>query len=272
MLLVKLFGHKFDYSVADTVDLILVLLLIYWFYKRIRGTLGINMFLGMLVIYGAYRMVRFFKLEVLTDLLGHFVSAGVIVIIIVFQPEIRKFLLSLGNVNVLDRYKIFRKLPFNQKQRTRQQETLIKEINRAVENLSATKTGALMVFTDHVRLQDLPNPGVQLQSHISEKLLESIFNKNSPLHDGAVIIANHRIIYAGSVLPVSESIELPERIGLRHRSAVGITENSDAISLVVSEESGNISFAYDGKLKQNISKEETLKLITNLIIGKGVTV
>lgn len=268
MLLIKLFGHNFDYSITDTVDLLLVLILIYWLYRRIRGTLGINMFLGMVVIYGGYRLVRYFKLDILTDVLGHFVSAGVIVIIIVFQPEIRKFLLSLGNVNVLERYKIFKNLPFNKKQRTRQQETTIKEILRALENLSSTKTGALIVFTDHFRLQDLPNPGVQLQSHISEKLLESIFNKHSPLHDGAVIIANQRIIYAGSVLPVSESLELPERIGLRHRSAVGITENSDAISVIVSEESGHISFARDGKLKQNLSKEETLKLITDLIIGK----
>ncbi len=268
MLLFKLFGHTFDYSVTDTIDLLLVLFLIYYFYRRVRGTLGVNMFLGMLVIYGLYRLVRFFKLDILTDLLGHFVSAGVIVIIIVFQPEIRKFLLSLGNVSVLERFKLFRNLPINKRQKTKKQETVIKEIVRALENLSSTKTGALIVFTDHFRLQDLTNPGVQLQSHISEKLLESIFNKYSPLHDGAVIVANQRIIYAGSVLPVSESMELPERIGLRHRSAVGITENSDAISVVVSEESGNISYARDGKLKQNLSKEETTRLITDLIIGK----
>ncbi len=268
MLLIKLYGHKIDYTITDIIDLLLVIILIYWFYKRIRGTLGINMFLGMLVIYGTYLLVRFLKLDVLTELLGHFVSAGVIAIIIVFQPEIRKFLLSLGNVNMLDRYKIFRNLPFYKKRRTRQQETTIKEINQALEYLSSNKTGALIVFTDHFRLQDLHNPGVQLQSHISEKLLESIFNKNSPLHDGAVIIANQRIIYAGSVLPVSESLELPERIGLRHRSAVGITENSEAISIVVSEESGNISFAKNGILKQNLKKEDVEKLIHDIVVGK----
>lgn len=268
MLLFKLFGHKFDYSPTDIIDLLLVLLLIYYLYRRVRGTLGINIFLGMLVIYGLYRLVRFFKLEILTDLLGHFVSAGVIVIIIVFQPEIRKFLLSLGNVNVFGRFKFFRNLPFNKKQKTKKQEAVIKEIVRALENLSGTKTGALIVFTDHFRLQDLTNPGVRLQSHISEKLLESIFNKHSPLHDGAVIIANQRIIYAGSVLPVSESVQLPERIGLRHRSAVGITEHADAISVVVSEETGNISYAHDGKLKQHIGSAEMQKLISDIIIGR----
>ena len=268
MLLIKLFGHTFDYSVTDMVDLALVLLLTWQLYKRIRGTLGINIFFGMLVIYGAFRLVRYFKLDILTDLLGHFVSAGVIVIIIVFQPEIRKFLLSLGNVNVLERFRIFRKLPFNKKQRTRQQETIIKEIIRALEILSVAKTGALIVFADHFRLQDLPNPGVQLQAHISEKLLESIFNKNSPLHDGAVIIARNRIIYAGSVLPVSESVELPARIGLRHRSAVGITEGTDAVSVIVSEETGHISCAKNGRLFQNLSAEGIDKLMKEIFIGR----
>ena len=166
MLLFKLFGYKFDYTPVDFVDLALVILLTFWLYRRIRGTLGINIFIGMLVIYFAYRVVRFFKLEILTDVLGHFVNAGVIVIIIVFQPEIRKFLLTLGNTNVLERFKLFRNLPLNKKKRTRQQELLIREIVRALENLSSTKTGALIVFTDHFRLQDLSNPGEIGRAHV----------------------------------------------------------------------------------------------------------
>lgn len=268
MLLFKLFGHKFNYSVTDFADLLLVLLLIYFLYRRIKGTLGVNIFIGMLLIYGVYRLVKFLHLDLLTDILGLFVNAGVIAMLVVFQPEIRNFLLTIGNVSLLERFRFLRKLNAGKRNRTRKQAALVNEIVIALENLSQSNTGALLVFTDHFRLHDLTTPGVPLRALISGKLIESIFNKNSPLHDGAVIIANKKIIFAGTVLPVSESPSLPSRIGLRHRSAVGITEHSSAVSIVVSEETGNISYAKNGKLNTNLTIEEVRKLL-NEIIAEG---
>jgi diadenylate cyclase len=209
------------------------------------------------------------KLEMLTDVLGRFVSAGVIAMLVVFQPEIRKFLLSIGNVSLLDRFRFLRKLPFNRRNKTKQQVEIVNEITNAIENLSMSNTGALIVFADHFRLQDLTNPGVPLQAVISEKLLESIFNKYSPLHDGAVIISNQKIVFAGSVLPVSESSELPSRTGLRHRSAVGITEHTDATAIVVSEETGKISYAHNGKISSGLSIDEVRKLLQEIITGNN---
>ncbi len=269
MLLFKLFNHKFDYTVTEYFDIALVLLLIYFLYRRIKGTLGINIFIGMLLIYGVYRLVKFFHLDILSDVLGLFVNAGVIAMLVVFQPEIRKFLLTIGSVSLFDRFRFLKKFTAGKRNRTRQQQEIVNEIVTAVENMSLSNTGALLVFTDHFRLQDLNTPGVPLQALISGKLIESIFNKTSPLHDGAMIIANQKIIFAGSVLPVSESPSLPSRIGLRHRSAVGITEHGDAVSIVVSEETGNISYAKGGELHSGITVTELRKLLQGIITGEA---
>ena len=263
MLLFKLFGYNISW--IEVIDVALVALLLYLFYKRVRGTLGLNIFFGMLLIYAVYRLVVYLKLPILTDILGNFVSAGVIAMLVVFQPEIRKFLLSLGDISISEKLNLPFKLGISKRQRTREQENLVVELLTALEHMSASRTGALLIFFRHFRLEDLTNPGTPLQAIVSYKLIESIFNKNSPLHDGAVIIVNNRIIYAGSVLPVSDSPYLPPRAGLRHRSAVGITEHSDAVALVVSEETGHISFARNGKIRHALPMAEVRQLLYDIV-------
>jgi uncharacterized protein (TIGR00159 family) len=265
MLLFKLFSQ--DYSIIDIIDLILVGLLLIQLYSLIRGTLGINIFFGMLLIYAAYLVVKFVKLNLLTEILGQFVNAGVIALLIVFQPEIRKFLLQLGKVGFVDRDHFWAIIRGTKKQRSKQQELDAIEIVTALEFFSKTKTGALIVFFSTFKLNDFNSPGVKINGSISAKLLQSIFEKQSPLHDGAVIISQNKIVFAGTVLPVSEGPSVPEWAGLRHRAAIGITENTEATSIIVSEETGFISYAKDGKLKSNISLEEALQVVNAALVG-----
>lgn len=264
IMLFKIF--KYEIGWLQVLDLSLVILLVFQFYKRVRGTLGLNVFFGMIVIYLVYRLVKIAQLEILSEILGAFVSAGVVAMLVVFQPEIRKFLLSLGDVSLSEKLKLPVHLNITKRHKTREQETLVSEIIAALQNLSNSKTGALLVFNNHFKLHDLTNPGIALHALVSEKLLESIFNKYSPLHDGAIIIVNNRIIYAGAVLPVSESPDLPARSGLRHRSAVGITEHSDAIAIIVSEETGNISYSKNGKLRTGLPIVEIRQLLSDIVM------
>ena len=258
MLLFKLFGH--EYSFIDVIDIILVIVLIIELYRLVRGTLGINIFFGLLLIYGVYQLVKFLKLSLLTEILSQFVNAGVIALIIVFQPEIRRFLLQLGK-GLGDRENLWDMIRGSKRHRARQHESEVTEIINGLDYFSKTKTGALIVFFSTFKLNDFSNPGVKINGVISSKLLESIFEKSSPLHDGAVIISQNRIVFAGSVLPMSESSEIPERAGMRHRAAIGITESTDGISVVVSEETGHISFAKDGKIKTNITLAEAKQIV-----------
>jgi diadenylate cyclase len=266
MLLFKIFGYQLQW--INIIDITLVLILVYQFYRRVRGSLGLNIFFGMILIYLLYKLVKWLQLTVLSEILGAFVSAGVIAMLVVFQPEIRKFLLSLGDISISEKLHLPFQLNISKRQKTKEEDRLVSEMLSALENLSKTKTGALLVFNNHFKLHDLTNPGVALHALVSEKLLESIFNKHSPLHDGAVIIVNNRIIFAGSVLPVSDSPDLPPRAGLRHRSAVGITEHSDAVTLVVSEETGNISYAKNGKIRTNLPLVEVKQLLTEIVTDR----
>jgi uncharacterized protein (TIGR00159 family) len=266
MLLFKIFGYQLQW--INIIDITLVLILVYQFYRRVRGSLGLNIFFGMILIYILYKSVKWLQLTVLSEILGAFVSAGVIAMLVVFQPEIRKFLLSLGDISISEKLHLPFQLNISKRQKTKEEDRLVSEMLSALDNLSKTKTGALLVFNNHFKLHDLTNPGVALHALVSEKLLESIFNKHSPLHDGAVIIVNNRIIFAGSVLPVSDSPDLPPRAGLRHRSAVGITEHSDAVTLVVSEETGNISYAKNGKIRTNLPLVEVKQLLTEIVTDR----
>ncbi|MBK9732349.1 MAG: TIGR00159 family protein [Chitinophagaceae bacterium] len=260
LLLFKILSHEF--SVIDVIDIVLVILLMVEMYRLVRGTLGINIFFGMLLIYCIYLLVKFLKLHYLTEIIGLFVNAGVFALLIVFQPEIRRFLLKLGKAGLGDRENIWDFIRGNKKQRTKQQDQDVIEMLKAIEYFSKNKTGALMVFFSTFKLNDFNSPGVKINAVISAKLLESIFEKASPLHDGAVIVSQNKIVFAGTVLPVSESPSVPERAGLRHRAAIGITEETDAIAVIVSEETGTISFARNGKI-QSLATVSELKQVLN---------
>lgn len=234
----------------DVLDVLLVAILFYQLYTLIRGTGAINIFLGILSIYIIWWLVRIFEMELLTAILGQFISVGVLALIIVFQPEIRKFLLVLGKRSIINRgSRDFFKGLWAAEQ---DDDLNIPPIVNAMETLSEHRTGALIVITRKNELESFLETGQKLDAQISEQLLGSIFYKNSPLHDGAVIISGNRIRAARCVLPVSEIKRFPASLGLRHRAALGVTEQSDAIALVVSEQTGKISWCMAGEIRRNI--------------------
>jgi diadenylate cyclase len=243
----------------DVIDIVLVAILLYYLYKLVSGSGAINIFLGIASIYILWWLVRMFEMELLTEILGQFISVGVLALIIVFQPEIRKFLLIIGTRSFLNKRS---RLFFGRLWAMEHSSSLaISEIVAACEELSETRTGALIVLTKENNLETFLETGETIDAKVSRQLIENIFYKNSPLHDGAVIITNNRIIAARCVLPVSESAYFPAYLGLRHRAAVGISEMSDAIAIVVSEQTGRISWVVNGKMKRNIKPVELKEIM-----------
>ncbi len=250
----------------DIVDILLVAALLYQLYMLIRGTGAINIILGILAIYLLWWLVRLFEMELLTAILGQFVSVGVLALIIVFQPEIRKFLLFLGKKSFINQgsRSFFRELF----QMDNDLDLNIPPIVNSCEAFSEQKTGALIVITRKNELESFIETGQRMDARISEQLLGSIFYKNSPLHDGAVVISDNRIVAARCVLPVSAIRRLPASLGLRHRAAIGITEQSDAVALVVSEQNGKISFCQGGDIKRNIKPLQLKELLAKEFLSE----
>jgi len=234
--------------------------MLYYVYKLVRGTAAINIFLGFVIIYIIWWLTELVNMPILSNILGGFISVGVIALIVVFQQEIRKFLLLLGSSNFTNNKNIIKK--FNLFFRITKKQTLmnIEELINACEIFKKNKTGALFVIERNNSLDFVRNTGDQLNLEISTPIIESIFFKNSPLHDGAVIIEGNFITGARVILPVSENENIDSRLGLRHRAAFGITEKTDAIAIVVSEEKGKITFIKNGEIQpyQNIENLKTI--------------
>lgn len=234
----------------DIIDIILVALLLYFLYNFIKGTVAINIFFGIIAIYLIWKLVEVLEMELLSEILGQFISVGVIALIVVFQPEIRKFLLLLGTSTFARRNR--KRFLFWKVDNSSQTSKHIDQIVKACQSMSSMKTGALIVIGRVNELRQTIETGEIIDAVISEYLLENIFFKNSPLHDGAVIIIDDRIRAARCILPVSKNQNLPADLGLRHRAAAGITEQSDAIAIVVSEQTGAISFFVEGKFHTDL--------------------
>jgi diadenylate cyclase len=233
-----------EVSWVDLVDISLVAILLYQVYKMIRGSLAVNIFLGLLSLYLIYLVVRAAQMELLATILGQFMGVGVLAMIILFQPELRKFLLVIGRSTDLNR-DFFKAIAH---WRNRYHDDFdVHQVIEAVKTLKATRMGALIVFSRDTDLKLYIDTGVPLDAEVSKRLLLSIFNKNSPLHDGAVIIFKGRIKAARCVLPISENDHLPAHFGLRHRSALGMSENTDTLVLTISEETGRLILARNGK-------------------------
>ncbi len=239
----------------DLVDISLVSLLLFQLYKLMRGTLAVRIFLGFLSVYFAYILVKSLQMELLTAILGQFIGVGVISIIILFQQEIRKFLMLIGKSTSVDDNKFFKNL-LNRKKAEGEEHLDVAPIVDAAKTLGSMNMGALIVFAKSSELKFYAESGDILDAQISKRLLISIFQKNSPLHDGAVIIENNRIKAARCILPVSENDEIPANFGLRHRAAIGMTEVTDSIILIVSEETGQTAIAINGILHSNLSRTE----------------
>ena len=235
-----------DFNFKSILDIILVAMLIYQLYKLVKGTVAINIFGGLAAIYLIWKIVDAFQLQLLSEILGQFIGVGVIILAIVFQQELRKFLMMIGRAKLIKNKGIFR---FNFSDPSEKKLNYLAITNSCIE-LSKTKTGAIIVITQIDDLAVFAESGVQMNSKISSPILKSIFYKNSPLHDGAIIVRNNTIVAARCVLPVTNNDNFPQHLGMRHRAACGISEESDAIVIIVSEETGHISVAQDGRLEE----------------------
>ncbi len=235
----------------DAADVLLVTVLLYQLYKLLRGSVALNVALGLVSIYLLYLVVKAMGMELLTKILGQFMSVGVLASIILFQQEIRRFLLSVGKATALERVRGWKW------GRPASAEPLsVGPFVEAAKSLSNKYTGALICFAQASDLTTFAESGDRLDAEISKRLLLSIFNKTSPLHDGAVIVANGRIQAARCILPVSENPDVPASLGLRHRAAIGLSEATDAVVLVVSEETGAMSLVYHGEVFRNLATAE----------------
>jgi len=232
-----------DIRIIDIVDIILVALLLYYLYKLVKGTVAINIFIGIVILYVVWKVTEFLQMEMLSRFLAGFKDIFLILIVIVFQQEIRKFLLMLGTTNVTARRKLFKRLNlFSENESS----TNIPAILGACSKMGKSQTGAIIVLQRNNSLEFVKNTGDPMNVEINQPILESIFYKNSPLHDGALIIEDNTITATRVILPVSNDKNIPQRFGLRHRAALGITEKTDAVCLVVSEENGQISYIKEG--------------------------
>ncbi len=242
-------------NVIDFIDIFLVAILIYELYMLIRGSAAINIFLGLLSVYLLWYIVKALEMKLLSTILGQFIGVGIIVLLIVFQQELRRFLLLIGTRGFFKQTFSFPKLFSLSSNKSESPQLDINKIISACKNMSKSKTGALIIISDRSELQYYISTGDRINAEVSSHLLESIFFKNSPLHDGAVIIQNNTIKAARCILPVANNDDFPSQLGFRHRAAVGITQQTDAIAVIVSEETGNISIARKGKLTDNITFE-----------------
>ncbi len=248
----------YEITIINIIDLLLVLFICYQLFKLLKGSLAFNILIGLLTIYIFWLLVRYFQMPLMTDFLGQFAKVGIITVLIVFQQEIRKFLMVIGNSSILgEKKKWWNIFPWKWKiQQTFQ--TPFDEIVEACRELAAQRAGAILVFPITSEMKFIASSGEAMESIISKRLILSIFNKTSPLHDGAVIISNGRIKAANCVLPVSENPNFINKHGLRHLAAIGITEQTDAICLVVSEEKGLLSFVKEGVIEEDLLAEEII--------------
>jgi uncharacterized protein (TIGR00159 family) len=244
----------FNFRVVDLIDILLVAFLLFQVYRLLKGTVAINILIGVGAIYLIWKGVELLHMELLSEILGQFIGVGVIALIVVFQQEVRKFLLYIGTTDFGQQKGIMGIFGWNRRNLNNQVD--FATIAQACASFSETKTGAIMVVTRKTGLGSFESTGDRLDARISVTLLESIFQKESPLHDGAVIITGTRITAARCVLPVSEQESLPSRMGMRHRAALGLAERTDALIAVVSEQTGEISLAQEGQLSSRLKPKE----------------
>jgi len=238
-----------EIRLLDFIDVFLVAVLLFGLYRMLKGTVAISIILGLVGLFMFWKIFDALQMELVSQILGAFISVGLVALIIIFQPEIRQFLLALGRPQIINKYS--KNLPFLNALFREKYNLDLDAIITACRHMSDQKTGALIVLTRQNELHQLLATGQTVDSGVSSSLLENIFFKNSPLHDGAVIITSNRIKSAAVILPITKT-KVSKRAGLRHRAAIGVTEISDAIAIVVSEETGKISYCENGELDFDI--------------------
>lgn len=234
------------------VDIALVAVIVYYIYKLIRQTRAVQIFKGFAILIVLLAVSEILDLTILKFLLSNFLTYGMILIIIVFQPELRSALERLGRKNITQFF------DFDDKIRDKQ---VVSEIVKAVEIMSLKKIGALIVIEQSTKINDIVREGIDLTAKVSSELIQTIFNPRTPLHDGAIIIENNQIKAAKCVLPLASENIVARNVGTRHRAAVGISEVSDSLVIVVSEETGIISFVEDGKMKRDLTGDKLTSIL-----------
>jgi len=252
----------FEFGIKDVIDILLVAVVLYYIYRLMKESRSLNVFMGILVFVVLWLVVsQVLQMKLLGSILDKFVSVGVIVLVILFQDEIRKFLYNLGAHQRMRSFRRFLSLG-DKKHDSQKLKQIIMPIVMSCMSMSKKKVGALIVIQRATPLDDIVATGESLDASINQRLIENLFFKNSPLHDGAMIIADGRIKAAGCILPVSHDLSIPKELGLRHRAALGITHESDCIAIVVSEETGGISVAIHSDFQLRLTAEKLESILT----------
>ena len=249
----------FAFSIKDLIDILLVAYLLYQTYRLMKDSGSINIFTGILILLGIWVIVyQVVEMRLVGAILDKLISVGALALIVLFQDDIRKFLVQLGSHKKLGSF--FRYLSGNRHEKT--DRSAIMPIVMACLSMSKGKVGALIVIEKSMPLNDIIRTGDIIDANVNQRLIENIFFKNSPLHDGAMVIRNKRIEAAGCILPVSHDMDIPKELGLRHRAAMGISQETDAMAVIVSEETGGISVAYKGQFHLQLNAEELERMLT----------
>ena len=239
-------------TIKDIIDILIVATILYYVYKIMKESGTLSIFLGVLAFILIWVVASvFLQMEMTGRILDKFMNIGLLILVIIFQEQIKRFLVDIGSHK---RWRFIHQLFRRKKDKAEiVQKPWVQAIVYACKNMSKSKTGALIIIKQSVPLDTYEHSGDIIDAEINQRLIENIFFKNSPLHDGALIIANDRIVAAGCILPVSHDEDVPKQLGLRHRAALGMSQATDAIAIIVSEETGNISMAYKGKLSLRLS-------------------
>jgi uncharacterized protein (TIGR00159 family) len=254
-----MFIEFLKFGVKDLVDILLVAYLLYQTYRLMKDSGSINIFIGILVFIGCWIIVsQVLEMRLLGSIFDKLVSVGVLALIVLFQDDVRKFLVTVGSHKRWEN--LLRFLRKNNQEKVEQSD--IMPIVMACMSMSKSKTGALIVVERNIPLNEIIRSGDTINADVNQRLIENIFFKNSPLHDGAMIIRHKQIVAAGCILPVSHDLNIPKELGLRHRAAMGVSQETDALAIIVSEETGGISVAHKGHFQLRLTAEELERILT----------
>ncbi|MCF0219616.1 MAG: TIGR00159 family protein [Muribaculaceae bacterium] len=253
-----------NFGIRDALDILIMALLLYYLFKLMKDSGTLNIFFGVLAFIVAWVFTsQILEMKLLGTVLDKFMSIGALVFVVIFQDQIKRFLVELGDHK---RWHFLGRLMRSKNANSKVEEnSAITDIEFACRNMSKSKTGALIVLQESIPLEGYEKTGDMIDAKINMRLIENIFFKNSPLHDGALIIANGRIKAAGCILPISHDDSIPRALGLRHRAALGIAQATDALAIIVSEETGNISVAWRGQLETRIDSTKLVDYLTKVL-------
>ncbi|MBD5357213.1 MAG: TIGR00159 family protein [Bacteroides sp.] len=251
------------FGIKDVVDILLIAVLLYYIYRMMKSSGTLSLFYGVLVFFALWVLAsEVFDMRLTGTVLDKFMSIGLIILVILFQDQIKRFLIDLGSQRRLHYLRRW----FRHDKTKDADHSRVMAVVYACMSMSKSKTGALIVFQRKMPLTDYEKTGDIIDANINVRLIENIFFKNSPLHDGAMIIANNRIVSVGCILPVSHDMSIPKNLGLRHRAALGMSQETDAVCVIVSEETGNISVAKEGEISVKVRALELERLLSDMLV------